>query len=268
MAPLRNVVAETADLLAPISLDELDRYALLNRVDTKFVLTQAQLIAALRAVSDSYRILTIDNVRLHRYETLYFDTPDFALYHHHHSGGLNRYKIRFRRYVDSGPSFLEVKLRSNKGRTEKARLLVDAPSAHFQPVQHQFLAESWPGNSWQLEPKVWNSFRRLTLANRESVERLTIDVGLGVQRSAEKGAVLPGERNGTRATSLFGNIVIAEVKQPKRSLDSPFMQQIRQLGLRPSGFSKYCMGAAALYPRVRQNRFKPRFRMLEKLRQD
>jgi hypothetical protein len=49
------------------------------------VLHVDHLYGALASLTEHYRILEIDGVRLHRYETLYFDTTDFALYRQHHA---------------------------------------------------------------------------------------------------------------------------------------------------------------------------------------
>ena len=46
-------------------------------------------------------------------------------YNDHHNQRVNRHKIRFREYVDSGLIYLEVKCKTNKGKTVKKRLKVD-----------------------------------------------------------------------------------------------------------------------------------------------
>ena len=40
---------------------------------------------------------------------------------------------------------------------------------------------------------------------------------------------------------------------------------MRALGIRSTGFSKYCIGIALLYPQVKHNNFKPILRLLDKL---
>ena len=65
---------------APISLAQMDGVALQDRIDTKYVLHVDHLYLALASLTEHYQILEIDAVRLHRYQTLYFDTADFALY--------------------------------------------------------------------------------------------------------------------------------------------------------------------------------------------
>ena len=49
-------------------------------------------------------------------------SADFDLYHRHHIGRSNRFKVRSRRYVESDLCFFEVKYRNNKGRTIKNRI--------------------------------------------------------------------------------------------------------------------------------------------------
>jgi hypothetical protein len=53
------------------------------------------------------------------YLTLYFDTESFDNYIAHHNGKRPRFKIRMRKYVSSGFSFLEVKEKDN--RTARSR---------------------------------------------------------------------------------------------------------------------------------------------------
>jgi len=68
-----------------------------------------------------YRILDINGVRQNQYDSIYFDTPDLDLYHLHHNDRKNRFKIRYRKYVDSNLSFFELKMKNNKYRTIKKR---------------------------------------------------------------------------------------------------------------------------------------------------
>ena len=75
---------------APISLREMEAVALLRRIDTKYVLHIRQLIQALDNLKDRYRVLEVQKCRLNRYHNLYFDTPEFELYHQHHNQQRNR----------------------------------------------------------------------------------------------------------------------------------------------------------------------------------
>ena len=69
-------------------------------------------------------ILQIDGKRKHDYKSLYFDTEDRKFYNDHHNQRVNRYKVRYREYVDSGLVFLEIKCKNNKGKTIKKRLML------------------------------------------------------------------------------------------------------------------------------------------------
>ena len=93
-----------------ISLEEMDSVKLMERTDTKYVFPITSLPEILEGMISQYRLLEINNVRVQRYESLYYDTKDFLLYRKHLVGKPDRYKIRFRRYIDSqGLTFLEVK---------------------------------------------------------------------------------------------------------------------------------------------------------------
>ena len=231
----------------------MDGVALLNRTDTKYVMQTAQLQQALAQLTDRYRVLKVKGNRLNHYQTVYFDTPDFALYTRHHDGFRNRYKVRSREYVDSHKAFLEVKFKTNKNRTIKSRLQTPDVVTEFDAQSTDFVHAHYPNDPEMLEPKLWNQFLRITLVSMHSVERLTLDVNLEF-RQGHEGAAMPG-------------VAIAEVKQDGFNMQSDFIQQMRSMGVRPSGFSKYCMGVATLYDDVKKNNFKPRMLHVGKLMQ-
>ena len=59
--------------------------------------------------------------------------------------------------------------------------------------------------------------------------------------------------------------MIAEVKQGRASHGAPFIRLMQAYHIRPTGFSKYCIGASLLYPDLKQNHFKQKHRLLAKL---
>ena len=245
---------QLARLLArfePISLAEMDGVALLDRADTKFVMREDHLLSVLAQLSHHYRVLDIDGRRLNHYQTLYFDTPDFAFFRRHHAGALNRYKVRSREYVDTRQSFLEVKLKTNKRRTVKNRLRVPGRVSGFDLEADDFLHDHSPYNAQALEPKLRNAFTRITLVSKRDPERLTLDLGLRFYAN--------------HTSADLSGIVIAEVKQDGYSPESDFIQQMRAHGIRSTGFSKYCVGVSLLYPDVKSNNFKPELLLVEKL---
>ena len=249
VAPSR--LAAVADVFDPISLKEMDAVALLNRVDTKFVLTNAQLLRALSTLQNDYRILEVQGQRLNHYRTLYFDMPDFDLYNLHVNGRAERYKVRSREYADSHLSFLEVKHKTRKDRTIKDRINTTQPLLDVNREAEQWLHGVFPYESSMLEAKIWNTFTRLTLVSKHYCERVTLDVDLTFYRN-------------DKVTRLDG-IAIAEVKLDAQDQTSPFLAQMRAQRIRPQGFSKYCVGVSMLYDHVKKNALKPQLLRLEKL---
>jgi len=238
----------------PISLHQMTEVALLRRTDTKYVLPEAQLPRLLTALSQDYYVLQINALREHRYQTLYFDPPDFDLNRQHHNGSGSRFKVRIRTYRDSHATFLEIKQKTNKGVTVKSRLQSPTATTDFDAPAAVFLYNHCPYQAEELEPKLWNAYSRITLVSKHTCERLTLDLGLSFQWDYVSMA-LPG-------------VVIAEVKREGFSLRSDFIAQVRALGIRPMSFSKYCIGIAALYDGVKTNAFKPKMRYVNKLMQE
>ena len=244
-------LAALTQVFRPISLPEMDSVALLDRTDTKYVLTTGQLLDALTTVQGDYRILSVDGKRLNHYRTLYFDTPDFALYRQHVNGQADRFKVRSREYVDTRLSFLEVKHRTPKARTQKSRIPTDQPVIEISSPEAAWLDSHLPVDSHLLSPKLWNTFTRITLVSRQRCERVTLDVDLTFY-------------SGNRAIRLDG-VAIAEVKMDSTVCDSPFRLQMRAQRIHPGGFSKYAMGIALLYDQVKKNSSKPKLISIEKI---
>lgn len=252
-----ETAAHTEHLLAhfdPISLAEMEHVSLLNRTDTKFVLRVSQLHHVLRQLTEYYQVLDINHTRLNHYQTLYFDTRDFALYRQHHDGLRVRYKVRVREYVDSDLAFWEIKRKTNQERTVKYRLQTPEPVTEIEEPVGKFIDTNTPFHAQELEPKLWNRFLRMTLVSKDRPERLTLDLNMEFGWGAAY-ATLPG-------------IVVAEVKQERSSSHSDFIRQMRQLSIRPNQFSKYCTGVYMLYDHVKTNNFKVRMRLVEKLIQE
>ena len=236
---------------APISLAEMDRVALMSRIDTKYVLPLSRLSVLLAGLEDGYRVLEVEGVRLNRYRTLYFDTENLDLYALHHAGRSERYKVRSRCYLDSGASFLEVKRRTNKGRTVKERIGTEAFLTRLTPEASRFVQSLAPSGGRPLLPTLWNEFSRITLVSERRPERVTIDVNLRF-------------KGGGGSVALAG-VVIAEVKQEERGSKSGMSAAMRAMAVHAMAFSKYCIGAAMLYPEVKHNRFKPVLRAVDQI---
>ena len=115
-------IEDKLQLFDTITLAEMEKVKLMNRVDTKFLVTTEQLMEILDRIHDRYFVQFNGGRRIADYNTLYYDTPDLKMYIAHHDRKLNRQKLRARIYVDSGIAFCEVKNKNNKGRTKKKRI--------------------------------------------------------------------------------------------------------------------------------------------------
>lgn len=216
---------------------------LMNRVESKHLMTAGQCGRVIRAIAGSYRVLEVHGIRIGRYETRYYDDSSFTTYIQHHNGKGNRYKLRLRRYESSGETYLEVKKKNNKGSTEKRRIRASWSSAGFLPEEEQFLKAAFPYDCHEFRPVLVTVYDRLTLVSEESPERITFDLGLSVG-------------DGHRSISYPG-LVIGEIKREKSVKNSPAQSAVRSMGIRERAFSKYCIGVSLLYDRQKHNRFKP-----------
>ena len=238
------LIARTLDHYEPTDLADIDSVALMNRVEAKYLLSRSQLSLLLAALFDDYRALEVAGARLSHYRTLYFDTSALDLYMSHHRGRPERVKVRSRTYLDTDTSFLEVKRRTNKGRTIKDRVETQRFISSLEPETGRFVKSLAPNLTRPLQPTLWNEFLRITLVNKHSPERVTLDLDLRCWADG-------------RRTSL-GDLVVVEVKRPDRGgRNSPMLDYLHMLRVRPTAFSKYCVGLSRLYPSLKQNRFKP-----------
>ena len=247
---MHSGISEILKTFDPITLEEMEGVKLLNRTDTKFTFKADKLPFILGELRNDYKALNVNGVTLNKYNTLYFDTPEFNLYTQHHNGKLNRYKVRFRRYVDSGLNFFEVKLKNNKGRTIKSRVKRESLHEDIEGKSEVLLNEKTPLKSEMLKPVIWVSYTRITLISKHSAERLTIDIDLGFKNNSAKVAI--------------PSLVIAEVKQEKTK-KSVFITLMAKNKIHNASISKYCLGIINLYENVKKNNFKPKIKALNKI---
>lgn len=233
----------------PISLKEMDAVKLMNRTDTKFVLSRSFFNSILPELANSYRALEIEGKKLASYKTLYYDTEGFQLFLDHHNGRGNRFKVRIRNYVESKLFFLEIKNKF-KGRTDKRRTKVKDFEIELSPESVAYINKVI-GHEVNLVPKLWNSFQRITLVNTKEIERLTLDLNLTFEWHDHK--------------RVFDNIVVAELKQENVNRNSLFYTLMKNHGVRPNSMSKYCVGGITLNPQLKANNFKDKLLLIDKL---
>lgn len=232
------------------NLEAMDRVRLMNRTDIKYMISLSRLNLLLNSLNNQYNVLEVEGEKNSRYQTLYFDTPQFSNYLEHQNGKRHRYKIREREYIESHLSFLEVKEKSNKGRTAKSRIKLNEVLPELSESSKVFIA-SKADHSEVLEPKLWNSFRRITLVNKTANERVTIDTGIAFYF-------------GDQHISLH-DLVIVEIKQSGVNRHSPIISYFKQNLIRADGISKYCLGVAMLYPQLKANTFKEKLLRINKI---
>ena len=243
----------------PITLDEMSGIRLMNRTDTKFVTTRPMLERLLAMARHDYFAQAIGGQRIAAYFTVYFDTPDCNMYTVHETGHTNRQKLRVRSYVDSHLNFLEVKTKNNRGRTKKKRVALDDfnpdDSARFDlqaDCYGEFLQQYLRYDPQTLCRQLENRFDRITLVNKAKTERLTIDTNLRFCN------VATGRRR------AMDDIVIIELKRDGLQ-PSPILHMLRDLRIKPHGFSKYVIGSALTNPNLHCNRMKPKVNDIERL---
>jgi hypothetical protein len=243
-----NIVNDHLQQFETISLAEMDNVKLMDRTDTKYVLSFNQIEPVLDALTDQYRVMAIESKRIFNYRTDYLDTPTLEMFCDHHKGKLNRFKVRKRVYMDSNLSFLEVKFKSNTGRVIKDRIESDLTD---REAFSGFIREHTPYDPENLNLTLINRFNRFTLVDKNVRERVTIDFNLSFADEDHK--------------ISLGELVIIEVKQGKTDRNSYIHSVLRSKGIRQSPFSKYCLGLVLLNPPVKANNFKKTILMINKL---
>ena len=235
----RDRVAAAVRELPAVDLRSLESgAALLTRIDRKYVVpvvTAEHLIAELEG-RDDWAALEIDGRRVFGYESVYFDTPDLTTYRAHLQRRRRRYKVRVRRYLDSGQCMLEVKRKGVRGLTVKER----QPHDHLRRGElgepgRRFVADAVCDDGRlsvaDLRPVVTTSNHRATLTSLEAHARLTVDTDLVCGWDARHVALRPGYV-----------VLESKVEGHAAAVD----RLLRSMGERPVVISKYCLGVASL----------------------
>jgi hypothetical protein len=247
MANLENLLSNN---FTSIQLSELESASLMDRKDKKYVVNLALVKELLVELSSEYSILEINSKRIFRYLSTYFDTKDLHLFKMHHTGKLNRYKVRFRNYLDSKSTYFEIKLKDNHGRTLKSRILSEcAAIPNLNSEEISYLENNTPLIANDLQEILTVEYDRITLINSDKTERITIDLNLSF-------------KNGNSVEN-FEEMAIVEIKHLKttNSLANNFLKKSK---IRSGGISKYCIGVILFFENVSHNRFRHKFNKLYK----
>ena len=250
-----DIDARIDELLAnlkPITLDEMKEIRLMNRTDTKFVTNKETLVRLLELAEGKYYAQFHYGAKIANYMTTYWDTDGHLFYMEHHNGHAPRQKVRVRTYIDSDDTFLEVKTKNNHGRTKKKRVAVPSQQITGENGNEEFLQEKVHLGIADIHPTVRNQFHRITLVNYGKTERLTIDYDVHFHNFE------------TEKDANVGPIVIIELKRDG-NVYSPVLDILRQLRIKPLGFSKYCIGSVMTNKGLKQNNFRERMVLLGKI---
>jgi hypothetical protein len=251
---LVSKIQEELEDFDKIHLEEMDRVQLMNRVDTKFTFSIQTLIELLPLLNKHYKVLEVEGTLLSAYESLYYDDHAFTAYKDHHRRLRDRFKVRYRKYVNSNIAFLEIKHKKN-GRTEKSRIRTENIPMSMSQTEAEFVKNQGL-NRGELQPSLMNRFKRITLVNKTINERLTLDVDLTFEWEGN--------------SSNMGNVVIAELKQERAQRTSPFYALMKKNLIRPLRISKYCIGMIELYgkTKLKYNRFKKKLLYIQKIQKN
>jgi hypothetical protein len=246
-----KLIFNSLSKLKPVRLAAMDCVRFMNRTDTKYVFSVNKLATLINNLNGRYKVLEIEKLKTQLYTTTYLDTPDYLFYNQHVNGQLERHKIRFRTYESTGESFLEVKTKTNKNRTIKNRLNYTSVSGSFDGITGNFIRDHSSVDPAILRPVLINRFTRATLISFATIERVTLDFDLS----------FTDIDTGIRVEMPY--IAIAELKKEGNSASSPFNDNLKEMGIHPTGFSKYCIGSAILNDSLKKNILKPKLLKLK-----
>lgn len=221
------------DRLRPIELAEVDQVAALQtRLDRTYLVPEPVADRLVAEAAGHARVLVVAGRRDLAYESVYFDTPDLAAYRAAASGRRRRFKVRTRTYLDTGTTMLEVKTRSGRGETIKARMPHDAAATELDRVGVAFveeqLADLAPATA--LVPVLTTRYRRTTVVDLQVPMRMTVDTGLVCAQDG--------------ASVRLPDLAVVEVKSA--GWTTPADRWLWRHGYRPQPVSKYALGVAAL----------------------
>jgi hypothetical protein len=246
-------ISESLTSFSQISLEEMDNVKLMNRTDTKYVMSTDRIPGLLTKMNGDYRILEINANRVFSYHTIYLDTGDYFFFNQHITGKLSRNKVRFRKYEATGMTFLEVKKKTNKNRTVKWRIENNLPSDGIcDAAACEFINRHVSHRPLVLQPVLTNIFQRITFVRIEAEERITLDYNISYTGSDGRNASLP-------------SIAVVEVKKDRFYGKSRITEILKESAVYPAGFSKYCIGSAVLNEHLRRNILKPKLLMINKI---
>jgi len=105
----------------------------------------------------------------------------------------------------------------------------------------------------ELKTVLQNEFSRITLVNFETQERVTLDFGVQIRKE------------GSEDWINLNGVSIAEIKRSGSFFRSKFAKMLKKNQIYPLRFSKYCYGVASTFDNVPKNRFKEKFKKIDRI---
>ena len=244
------MIERVIDKFPTISLLELQKVSLLKRFDTKYFFHFSKLEDVLNNMQNEYQILKIKNNLKHQYSTLYFDDKNKSSYIKHHNGKKNREKLRFRNYVESGESYLEIKTKNNKGQTNKKRIKTKK-EFKITDLQKKFILNNSDFDPEKMFLENSNIFTRYTFTDKKFSHRITIDTDFVFNYKEEK-VDIP-------------RLVILELKESKGEKEPLIKNILKKHNIKKNRISKYCLTTIMLNNKIKLNNFKTLMLKLEKM---
>ncbi len=233
---------ESLQSLEPIGLDTLMDQALLQtRIDRKYLVPTDVIAHVVSDLSSNLNALEMDDTRLFRYLSVYFDTDDLLCFRRQVQGRRRQFKVRMRSYLDSGECQLEVKMKGNREETVKSRMPYQADESYLLNDEGRAFIDGIVGDPEavaRLRPVLISHYRRATLIDLDAQTRLTCDVELEWLTE-----------NGHSGKPPDDVLVETKTLGPLGDAD----RLLRSYGHRPISISKYGIGIAMLNPEMPAN---------------
>lgn len=219
-----------------ISLSQLNAQAsFLNRIDTKYLLTEEEFKNILKDLEEEFYVLEIKEKSIFEYESIYMDTDNYHFYYQHQNGEKNRTKVRTRNYLDSGIAFFEYKQKQNWV-TRKFRYQFNEIDEHGKMTKESNKFFEWAYQSFYFKapekifPSLATKYHRITFCSKSNDERVTVDFNIRLEDL----------RNKWKEIISLDNLVILESKSISK--DGKSAQIMKKYDIkRASSCSKYSL---------------------------
>ena len=242
-----NFNGRLKELFAPITLTQLNaQAAFLDRIDTKFIVSEDELIFLIEELKKDFYVLDIGGKSVFEYDSIYMDTEDYLFYNQHQAKKIkSRTKVRTREYVDAGIAFFEYKQKQGKS-IRKFRYQFDLENHGKMDSESEKFFEGLYMSFYDgekapvLTPSSRTHYNRLTLCSKDNSERVTIDFNIELENLRGSGK------------KKLENMVIIESKATSKDCLSHKIMAKHNID-QAKGCSKYCM--SLLYTGVMRTRW-------------